>query len=114
MAPVLHFFGSPGGKLGTLGPSQGPHPGHGPEQGTVMDPTFALLRLGWALYTVARYRHLVDRGDHYIARRLARAHLRSIAAQHGYVCHSDGSTCDDGCDVGPIPGKLAELEAVFA
>lgn len=34
--------------------------------------------------------------------------------QHMFVCHSDGSTCEDGCDVAPLPGKLEELEALYA
>jgi len=38
----------------------------------------------------------------------------TIAEQHEFICHSDGSTCDDGCDVAPIPGKLEELEAILA
>lgn len=41
-----------------------------------MDPTNdALVRLGWALYEVGRYRYLDERGDHYITRRLQAALL---------------------------------------
>lgn len=35
-----------------------------------------------------------------------------IKEQHMFVCHSDGSTCEDGCDAQPIPGKMEELEAM--
>lgn len=35
----------------------------------------------------------------------------TLNEQHMFVCHSDGSTCEDGCDAAPLPGKLEELEA---
>jgi hypothetical protein len=37
----------------------------------------------------------------------------NLTEQHMFVCHSDGSTCEDGCDVAPLPGKLEELEAIL-
>ncbi len=30
-----------------------------------------------------------------------------------FVCHSDGTVCEDGCDVQPIPGKLEELDKIL-
>ena len=37
----------------------------------------------------------------------------TINEQHMFLCHSDGTTCEDGCDAAPIPGKLEELEAIL-
>ena len=37
----------------------------------------------------------------------------TIHEQHMFHCHSDGSTCHDGCDALPIPGKMEELEALL-
>ena len=38
----------------------------------------------------------------------------TIAEQYKFVCHSDGSVCEDGCDAAPIPGKMDELETLLA
>ena len=37
----------------------------------------------------------------------------TIAEQHHFICHSDGSVCEDGCDITPIPGKLEELDILM-
>lgn len=30
-----------------------------------------------------------------------------VIAQHRFLCHSDGSTCKDGCDSSPDPTRIA-------
>lgn len=38
----------------------------------------------------------------------------TLTEQHDFVCHSDGSVCEDGCDVAPLPGKLEELDVMLS
>lgn len=33
----------------------------------------------------------------------------SVAHQHAFLCHADGSVCDDGCDVSADPVRVAAL-----
>lgn len=37
----------------------------------------------------------------------------SIAIQHAYVVHGDGSDCQDGCDMAPIPAYMKALNRAF-
>lgn len=30
-----------------------------------------------------------------------------VIAQHRFLCHSDGSKCEDGCDASPDPTRVA-------
>lgn len=40
--------------------------------------------------------------------------MNGVARQHDFVCHSDGSVCEDGCDAPVLPGRMDALWAMLA